>query len=298
MMLHPDEVDISAGLVRRLVAEQFPRLSVLPLAEFHSTGTVNAIYRLGDELYVRLPRVRRWASGLEREWRWLPLLASSLTLRVPEPIVMGAPSSEYPFSWAVFRWIKGQTYSRDSIGDERQAAADLARFIIELRTKGDQLSAERETPFAGRPTLAEQDADVTSWIEQSGDLINGAAVTAAWQDALKTPAWDGTPTWIHGDLVPPNLLVRDGRVYAVIDFGATGLGDPATDLIPAWSAFGQAARTIFRDLVGADDCTWRRGRGIALGQAVGLVPYYVATNPALSELGRKMLEEILTDISS
>jgi aminoglycoside phosphotransferase (APT) family kinase protein len=172
----------------------------------------------------------------------------------------------------------------------------VAHFVAELRSNNLPL-IDDETPYGGRLPLAEQDADVRNWIAQSGELINGPAVTAAWEDALKGRAWDGTYAWIHSDLVPPNLLVKDGRLRAVIDFGATGLGDPATDLNPAWSIFGQSGRTVFRDLVGADDNTWRRGRGIAISQAVGLVPYYVATNPALSALGQRMLEEILADIN-
>jgi aminoglycoside phosphotransferase (APT) family kinase protein len=295
MKLHDGEVDINTDLVRRLVAEQFPHLSDLPVTEFNSTGTVNAIYLLGDELCVRLPRVQRWASGLERECRWLPRLAPSLTLRVPEPVALGSRTSCYPFSWAIFRWIDGQTYAADRVDDERRAAADLAHFVTELRAI-DLPPIDDRRPFGGRPSLADQDTDVRNWIAQSGDLINGPAVMAAWEDALKGPAWDGTYTWIHGDLVPPNLLVKDGRLRAVIDFGATGRGDPATDLNPAWSAFGSAGRRVFRDLVGADDDTWHRGRGIALGQAAGLVSYYAVTNPELSALGRRMLREILADI--
>jgi aminoglycoside phosphotransferase (APT) family kinase protein len=294
MKLHDDEVTIDTDLVRRLIAEQFPHLSDLPLREFTSTGTVNVIYLLGDELCVRLPRVQRWASGLERECRWLPLLAPSLTLQVPDPLVKALPTCYYPFSWAIFRWIDGQTYAPDRVADERQVAADLAQFVAELRSN-DLPPIDDQTPYAGRPPLADQDADVRSWIAQSGDLIDGPAVTAAWEDALTSPAWDGTHTWIHSDLVPPNLLVKDGRLCAVIDFGATGLGDPATDLNPAWSVFSHAGRRTFRNLVGADDDTWRRGRGIAISQAVGLVPYYVVTNPALSALGRRMLREILAD---
>jgi aminoglycoside phosphotransferase (APT) family kinase protein len=295
LKLHDDEVEINADLVRRLVADQFPHLSDLPVTEFKSTGTVNLIYLLGDELCLRLPRVRRWASGLERECQWLPLLAPSLTLQVPEPVARALPTSYYPFSWAIFRWIDGQTYTADRVDDERQAAADLAQFVAELRSN-DLPPIDDTRPYGGRPSLAEQDADVRNWIAQAGDLIDGPAVTAAWEDALSGPAWDGTYTWIHGDLLPPNLLVKDGRLRAVIDFGATGRGDPATDLNPAWSVFGPAGRRVFRDLVGADDETWRRGRGIAIGQAAGLVPYYAVTNPGLSALGRRMLREILADI--
>jgi aminoglycoside phosphotransferase (APT) family kinase protein len=295
LKLHDDEVDIDTDLVRQLVTEQFPRLSHLPVTEFTSTGTVNAIYRLGDELCVRLPRVQRWARDLDREYKWLPVLASGLTLQVPEPVVKGLPTGEYPFSWAIFRWIEGQTYAPGRIQDERQAAAVLARFVTRLRSRALP-PIDDETPFGGRAPLAEQDAAVRGWIAQSADLIDGPAVTAAWEDSLKAPAWDGTCVWIHSDLVPPNLLVKDGRLHAVIDFGAIGLGDPATDLNPAWSAFGQAGRTVFRRLVGADEDTWRRGRGIAISQAVGLVPYYLVTNPVLSALGQRMLREVLADI--
>jgi aminoglycoside phosphotransferase (APT) family kinase protein len=296
MKLHDDEFGIDTDLVRRLVAEQFPHLGDLPVTEFRSTGTVNAIYRLGDELSVRLPRVQRWSRDLERECTWLPLLAPSLTLQIPEPVAQGVATSYYPFSWAIFRWIDGQTYAPDRIDDERQAAADLAQFVAEMRSN-DLPPIDDKTPYGGRPPLAEHDAKVRNWIAQSGDLINGPAVTAAWEEAVSGRAWDGTYRWIHSDLVPPNLLVKDGRLSAVIDFGGAGLGDPATDLNPAWSVFGHAGRRVFRDLVGADDDTWRRGRGIAIIQATGLVPYYAVTNPAYSALGRRMLHEILADIS-
>ncbi len=294
MRLHGDEVDIDVDLVGRLVAGQFPHLSDLPVTEFASTGTVNAIYRLGDDLSVRLPRVQRWAKDLERECELLPVLAPGLTLQVPEPVGKGTPTSEYPFSWAIFRWIDGQTYAPGRIGDERQAAADLAQFVVELRSNALR-PGDAETPLAGRRPLGEQDADVRDWIARCGDIIDGTAVTAAWEDAVHGLAWDGTCSWIHGDLVPPNLLVKGGRLRAVIDFGAAGLGDPANDLNPAWSAFGQAGRSVFRELVGTDDDTWRRGRGIAISQAVALVPYYAVSNPAYSELGRRMLRQIVAD---
>ncbi len=295
MRMHTDEVDISADLVRRLVADQFPLLNDHPVTEFESTGTVNAIYRLGKELYVRLPRVeRRWARGLQKELKWLPVLAPGFTLQVPEPVGVGRPTAEYPFTWAIFRWIEGQTYEPGQVDDERQMAADLAGFIAELRNK-ELPAIDDETPYGGRPPLVEQDEATRDWIAQAGDLIDGPAVIAVWEDALDGPAWDGTYSWIHSDLAPPNLLVREGRLRAVLDFGATGLGDPATDLNPAWSIFSEDSRHVFRDLVGADDDTWRRSRGIAISQAVGLVPYYAVTNPALSALGKRMLREILID---
>jgi aminoglycoside phosphotransferase (APT) family kinase protein len=214
---------------------------------------------------------------------------------VSEHVAKGSPTSEYPFSWAIFRWIDGRIYAPERIADERQAADDLAQFVAELHSRS-LAPIDGETPYAGRAPLAEQDTVVRNWIAQSGDLIDRPAVTAAWEDALKAPAWDGTQAWIHGDLVPPNLLVKNGRLNAVIDFGSAGLGDPANDLNPAWSAFSQVGRKVFRDRVGADDGAWRRGRGFAISQALGLVPYYLVTNPAYSALGQRMLQQVLADI--
>ena len=297
MKLHDDEIDIDAGLVSRLVAAQFPQLSDLPVCEVPSTGTVNAIYRIGDDLCARLPRVERWTRALERECTWLPRLAPGLTLQVPEPVWKGQPTGEYPFSWAIFRWIEGQIYTEDSVDDERRAAADLARFVAELR-RLDLRPINDVTPLGGRRPLAELDAGTRDWVALAGGLIDSAAVLAAWEDALQGQAWDGTHVWIHGDLLPPNLIVSDGRLRAVIDFGGCGLGDPATDLNPAWSVFGPAGRAVFRAALEADDDTWRRARGIALSQAVGLIPYYAVTNPALTALGQRMLSGILADINA
>ena len=131
--MHDGEAEIDAALVRRLVSAQFPQLASLPVGGFRSTGTVNAIYRLGDRLYARLPRVPRYVGALEREWRWLPELAPRLTLRIPEPVTLGQPAAEYPFTWAIYRWIDGHPYADQLVDDERQAARDLARFVTELR---------------------------------------------------------------------------------------------------------------------------------------------------------------------
>ncbi len=292
--MHEDEVSIDDALVRRLLAAQFPALADLPIRAVSSAGTVNAIYRIGEDLCARLPRVQRWAHCLENEWTWLPYLAPGLTLNVPEPVWQGQPTGDYQFMWAIFRWIRGQTYATDRIDDERQAAADLAQFVAELqRTNLPPVHAG--LPRGGRLPLKDLDDMTRAWILQASDLIDGRAAIAAWEQALQAPVWDGTCVWIHGDLLPPNLLVDGRRLHAVIDFGGAGLGDPATDLNPAWSVFGDAGRTIFRDILDVDDGTWRRGRGIALHQALGLIPYYAITNPELSGLGLRMLREILAD---
>jgi aminoglycoside phosphotransferase (APT) family kinase protein len=291
MKMHTDEVEIDAELVGRLVAAQFPRLAGLPVSEVESTGTVNAIYRLGGRLCARLPRVRSWADGLEKEWRWLPTLAARLSLPVPEPVVKGRRSSCYPFSWAIYRWIDGQPYADKLVQDERQAARDLAQFVAELRRIDDA-----GAPPAGRRPLRELDAVTRAAIGSARDVIDIDAATAGWDRALDAPAWRGTPVWIHTDLLRPNLLVHGGRLCAVIDFGGAGVGDPAADVIAAWSVFGHAGRETFRRALDVDDGTWNRARGFALHQAAMIIPYYAETNPGLAALAKRTIEEVLADI--
>ena len=289
MKMHDGEVGIDAGLVRRLVAVQFPRLAGLPVSAVRPTGTVNAIYRLGDDLCARLPRLQQYAGDLVDELRWLPWLAPHLSLQVPEPVAVGRPVSGYPFPWAIYRWIEGQPYADGLVGDERQAATDLARFVAELRTIGPVAGA----PRAGRRPLRELDGATRAAIDSLENVIDRDAAMAAWERALQAPAWHGTPVWIHTDLLRSNLLVDGGRLSAVIDFGAAGIGDPAADVIAAWSVFGRAGREAFRAALGVDDGTWNRARGFALHQAVLIIPYYAETNPGFAASAKRTVTEIL-----
>jgi aminoglycoside phosphotransferase (APT) family kinase protein len=288
--MHVDEVEIDAELVGRLVAAQFPRLTNLPIRAVVSTGTVNAIYRLGDHLCARLPRMQSWAKDLDREWRWLPRLAPSLSLQVPVPIAKGQSQYGYPFSWAIYRWIDGQPYADALIDDEQQAAKDLAQFVRELRRIDPVVGA----PHGGRKPLAALDAVTRASIELAGGVIDGRAATVAWERALEAPAWQGTPVWIHTDLLRPNLLVHEGRLSAVIDFGGAGVGDPAADVIAAWSVFGPHGRATFRSALDVDDGTWDRARGFALHQAALIIPYYRETNPEFVSMAKRTVEEILS----
>jgi aminoglycoside phosphotransferase (APT) family kinase protein len=293
MKMHDGEVDIDAELVGQLVAAQFPELSDLPIRAVRSTATVNAIYRLGDHLYARLPRVQAWAQDLDKEWHWLPRLAPHLSLRIPEPVGKGHPTSSYPFSWALYGWIDGQPYSGKLVDDERQAARALACFVAELR-RIDSIGA----PRGGRKPLRELDAVTREAIESARGVIDVEAATAAWERALEAPTWDETPVWIHTDLLRPNVLVRGGQVCAVIDFGGVGVGDPAADVIAAWSVFGRAGRAEFRSSLGVDDDTWERARGFALHQAALIIPYYGETNRGFVALAKRTVEEVLTDIDT
>jgi aminoglycoside phosphotransferase (APT) family kinase protein len=292
--LHDGELDIDATLVRRLLAAQVPEWADLPLAAVPSTGTVNAVYRLGDEMYVRIPRIRHWAADLDKELRWLPRLAPRLPLAVPEPLATGRPSPDFPLPWAVYRWLGGEPWPGAGATDgpdEAPAAVDLAGFVAALRSV-DVSGAPRSTRDRA---LAARDAETRGAIDQTRGLLDTDAVTAAWEASLAGPAWVGRPVWTHGDLLPPNMLVRGGRIHAVIDWGNAGAGDPALDVLPAWSTFDDIGRDAFRRALGVDDPTWLRARGFALHQALLIIPYYRDTNPAFVAMAMRTVDRVLAD---
>jgi aminoglycoside phosphotransferase (APT) family kinase protein len=289
--MHADEADIDTALVRRLVAGQFPAWADLPVAPVASSGTDNAMYRLGDDLAVRLPRIPAAAGNIAAEQRWVPLLAPHLPVAVPAPVGSGTPAEDYPHPWSVCRWLPGANPAVDDLAEPDRLAEDLAAFITALR-RVDPAGA----PAAGRGmALAARDAPTRAAIAASDGFIDTAAITELWDDALRVPAWEGSPTWMHTDLSPGNLLVRDGRLAAVIDWGGAGTGDPTVDLIIAWNLLPASARRTFRDALGVDDDTWRRGRGWALSISLIQLPYYQHTNVGLAANSRHVIGEILAD---
>lgn len=296
--MHEDEVDTDAALVGRLLAAQFPQWADLPIERVRSAGTDNALYRLGDGMTVRLPRIG-WAVGqVEKEHRWLPRLAPSLPLAIPVPLEKGKPGAGYPWHWSVYRWLAGENASIDRIADPRQAALDLAQFITALQgidATGGPLAVDHN--LRGVP-LAMRDAATREAIGALDGMIDTDAATAAWEAALQAPAWDRAPVWFHGDLLPGNLLFERGRLSAVIDFGGLGVGDPACDLMIAWGLFSGASRDVFRAALTVDDATWARGRGHALSQALIFIPYYLDTNPVGVGNARRTIEEVLADYSA
>jgi aminoglycoside phosphotransferase (APT) family kinase protein len=294
--MHTDEVETDASLVRRLLATQFPQWSDLPIERIQSAGTDNAIYRLGDDMAVRLPRIH-WATAQpEKEQRWLPKLAPHLPLAIPVPIATGNPGEGYPWHWSVVPWMPGEAWTVDRIGDLCEAAADLARFIAALQRidSTDGPPAGPENFYRGVP-LATRDAGFRAAVAAAGDMVDAGAMIAAWEAALAAPPWDGPPVWVHGDLSRPgNLIVNDGRLSAVIDFGCLGVGDPACELAAAWSLFSGESRDVFRAALPFDAATWARGRGWAL-RAVGALPYYQDTNPAIVAGAQHTIAEVLAD---
>lgn len=290
--MHAGEADIDADLVRRLLRGQFPRWGDLPLERLASGGTVNAIYRLGDALTVRLPLTASGQEALETEKRWLPRLSSLLPVTIPAVMATGTPAEGYPWAWAVHRWIEGQTPVEGRLTRPELLARDLAGFVVAMRNIS---LTPGPVAYRGVP-LATADRATRTAIEElrrTSEPFDADAALAVWTRALAAPPWTGAGRWLHSDLMPSNLLVTDGRLTAVLDFSTAGIGDPACDLIPAWNLLPSAAREIFAAAAGIDDAAWARGRGWALSMAVIQLPYYRTTNPVISANARHVIGEVL-----
>lgn len=294
--LHDDEVHVDTRLVRALLEEQMPRHAGLPLHRVAAGGTDNAVFRLGDDLAVRLPVHAVSVEPLRKEIRWLPVLAPHLSLPVPEVMSVGEPTEHYPFPWAVVRWLPGTDALHGAIDSMRDAAATLGRFVAELhKVPVDQAPHRGTEGFHRGGPLSDREETFRDSLARCDGLLDVPAAGAVWDDALAAPPWHGEPVWLHTDLIPGNLLVRDGRVAAVLDFGALSVGDPAYDVTPAWFVLDREARPVFRELVGVGDATWRRARGLVVSQAVIALPYYLDSHPGMVATARRGLESVLAD---
>ena len=289
--MHP----IDDHLVRRLVAGQFPQWAGLAVQRIQSGGTVNALYRLGDGMVVRLPLVQGGAAGVSLEREWLPRLAPHLPTPVPEVLGAGEPAEGYQWPWSVYRWLAGENPEAGALSKPVLLAGDLAGFVAAMRsiTLPGAPRAHRGGP------VASLDADTRAAIEELRGMpeegVDCEAVTAVWEETLRAPGWGGPPVWLHADLMPGNLLVDDGRLSSVIDFGCVGVGDPACDLFPAWNLLPASAREVFRAALGVDDATWTRGRGRTLSQALIALPYYRQTNLAMARNARHVIQTVLAE---
>jgi aminoglycoside phosphotransferase (APT) family kinase protein len=278
--LHADQVDIDEAVARRLIAAQLPRYAALPLHRVPSGGTENAVFRLGSALAVRMPLTPGAVGGLLKEVRWLPVVAPHLPLDVPEVVATGSPGDGYPFPWAILSWLPGEDALSGRFRSLAETAATLGRFVAGMRSV-DTTGA----PAGGRGgPLAGRDEAFRSALSHCDGLVDVGQAAAIWDDALAAPAWDGPPVWLHADLIPGNLLIRDGRLAGVLDFGTMSTGDPAYDVTPAWHI-----------LDAADEPTRRRARGLVVSGGVIALPYYLHTNPAMVSTARTGLDAVFAD---
>jgi aminoglycoside phosphotransferase (APT) family kinase protein len=294
--MHAAEIDTDPSLVRRLLAAQFPEWAELSIERVRSGGTDNAIYRLGDDMCVRLPRIEWATAQVDKEQQWLPSLAPHLPLAIPVPLAKGTPAEGYPWHWSVCRWLPGENAIVERFADLRQAATALAEFVAAMQqidtTGGPRPGAHN---FGRGVLLAQRDTDTRAAIAKFHNVLDTDAVTAAWDEASNAPAWDGPPVWIHGDLHAGNLLVDHGYLSAVIDFGGLGVGDPACDFAAAWTLFSNEneSRDAFRAALSIDDASCARSRGWALSTGLIALPYYLDTNPVIVAMARRQIEEVL-----
>ncbi|MEU2494024.1 aminoglycoside phosphotransferase family protein [Streptomyces sp. NPDC007883] len=286
---------IDVDLVRRLIAGQFPQWAALAVERFPSGGTVNAMYRLGDDMVVRLPLVQGGAHDVSVERTWLPRLAPHLPTTIPEALGEGEPAEGYPWPWSVYRWLAGENPEAGALSEPILLAEDLAEFVEAMRsiTLPGAPQAHRGGPVASLDAETRAAIEELRGIPQEG--VDCDAATAVWEEALRVPGWDRPPVWLHADLMPGNLLVDGGRLTSVIDFGCLGAGDPACDLFPAWNLLPAKARGVFREALSVDNATWIRGRGRTLSQALIALPYYRKTNPAMAHNARHVIRTVLQE---
>ncbi len=292
--MHDDEVFVDDSLVRRLVDTQFPHWSDLPLTRVRSTGTDNAIYRLGDNIGLRLPRIHWAISQVAKEWDWLPKLGPRLPGSVAVPLAKGEPDLGYPYPWLAYPWIAGEDLQHASSIDLNNLARDIAVFVTAL----ERVDAGDSSPPGKRAgSLIPLDEQARWAIGQLEDDIDADRAVAIWEAALHAEPWTKPAVWTHGDLLAANIIVRDGELAGVIDWSCAGIGDPACDAQIAWF-FPPEQRAEFREALGFDDSTWARARGWVVWQTAMFIPYYAETIPDAVATAKLRLQAVLDDPGS
>jgi aminoglycoside phosphotransferase (APT) family kinase protein len=298
---------ITPELVSRLVAAQFPHWADLAVTPVELDGWDNTTFRLGEDLAVRLPSADGYVPQVDKEHRWLPILAPQLPLPIPRPLAKGIPGSGFPRPWSVYRWLPGRHTTLDRVEDLNRFATDIANFLAALYTidAADGPEPGEHNFFRGGP-LTNYDSETRESISSLKAEIDTEAATNVWEAALAA-TWHGPSVWIHGDVTAANLLVVDGRLSAVVDFGCSGVGDPACDVTMAWTFFFGDSREVFRNLLPLDEGTWARGRGWALWKALMTLEKALKVDAARADLAtrrfgwrlsaRHVIEEVLADHS-
>ena len=287
-------VEIDSGLIRRLIGQQFPQWAHLPIRSVEPDGWDNRTFRLGNDMSVRLPSAKRYVAQVEKEHRWLPVIAPHLPLPVPVPLARGVPAKGYPWPWSVYRWLEGEPASNGHITDPVQFARSLAEFLNALycidATGGPPAGAHN---FHRGGKLAVYNAESRAALTTLADRIDVANADNVWRDALASE-WRILPVWVHGDVAIGNLLVRNGRLCAVIDFGSMAVGDPACDLATAWTLFSGTSRRTFRVALPFDEETWARARGWALWKALITASGH-DSNQREADRSWQVIREVITD---
>ena len=288
-------VVINETLVQRLISKQFPQWQDLPVQPVAVGGWDNRTFHLGKQMLVRMPSAEDYATTVEKEQTWLPRLAPLLPLSIPTPLAQGEPDESYPWRWSVYRWIEGDTAAFTPIPDLNGFASRLAHFLNVLQSL-DTTNGPVPKPgsFSYIGGLAAYDAQTRQAIAALKSKIDADAATELWEAALKT-TWQRAPVWVHGDISAGNLLVQEGKLRAVIDFGELAIGDPACDLVIAWKFFQSPTREIFRELLPLDADTWARGRAWALWKALIVAAGFVETNAVEAAHPWRTINEVLAD---
>lgn len=288
-------MDINVALVEELIATQFPEWASLVIIPVELNGWDNRTFHLGDSMSVRLPSAERYTAQVEKEHQWLPRLAPFLPLPIPSPIAMGVPSDRYPWHWSIYRWLEGENATIQGINNLQAFATKLGQFLVALQaidpTEGPEPGLHN---FYRGGSLAIYSAETYDAIAMLDGAIDTTAAIAIWESALEA-TWQQQPVWVHGDVSASNLLVRNGKLRAVIDFGCLGVGDPACDLAIAWTLLSGRSREAFREVLSVDDGTWVRGRGWALWKSLITLAEHRKRNASKAQQAQKTIHEILGD---
>ena len=294
-MMTDDALNINVNLVQQLVSSQFPDWSNLKITEVHPNGWDNRTFRLGDRMSVRLPSAARYSLQVDKEQKWLPVLSEKLPLPVPKPLARGEPNHNYPYNWSIYEWIDGHTATPECIDDMAKFATELGGFLIALR----RINAEG----GPGPGPGHRGGDLNVYNDQTQKAIeilstksnlDTQLLAEVWDTALSSK-WVHPPVWIHGDISSGNVLVNNGEISAVIDFGSTAIGDPACDLSIAWTMFDKGSRDAFRTIMDLDDDTWARGKGWTLWKSLIILSGIEQTNTFEAKHSLETVYQLLND---
>ncbi|MGV0923713.1 phosphotransferase [Empedobacter tilapiae] len=296
MKMHNNEVTINEDLVKKLIQTQFPEYSNLKLEKVQSFGTDNVLFRLGEKMLARFPKID-WAIGqIEKEIIWMPRLAEVLPVRIPNPLKLGIAQDKYPWNWGIYEWIIGNVHSIYELKNNVELVYEISHFLSKLQ----EVNSEQAPIFHDyKYLLKSQNEKIIIAIDACRSYLNELSIKkiqAIWQLSINLPSWGQNPIWTHGDLHSSNLLFREEKLYAILDFSQLQLNDPAVDLTIAWNTFDEKNRKLFHEILTIDENTWLRGRAYALMKALYAIPYYQNTNPEIIERSYFTLQQILEEV--